>query len=319
MYPCIYDGELSDLLHQESDGLSEVLNHLSEWLGKAAINDLIDSEQGWEPIRRDNLFGCMVYDLPELRKIVDEQEGTEVFSCNYHTVAIRERDEYFVYSIAHNNPQGFSPGLVGNIIQNQKARDGDLLLLFVIFAWSDKEHTADRYLPEGIRTFQDLMERAEEYGCAESLQSRLAEMKWAIKTAANLYATNLYGARFHLFVILCARRPYPLIREGSSLELTPYFVDCRLIATASPIWGSAVEIAEDSPVRPLEHRHALTTSLLRQMSGANPNAASGSVVFVGCGSIGSKIAMHLARAGQGPFHLIRNVAQPSAWWSSISH
>ena len=63
MLPCVYDGPLEDLLHQEGDGLSEILNQLSEWLGKASIGDLIDSKQGWEPIRRDNTFGWMVYDL----------------------------------------------------------------------------------------------------------------------------------------------------------------------------------------------------------------------------------------------------------------
>ena len=43
--PCVYDGPLEDLLHQEGDGLSEILNQLSDWLGKTAINDLINPKQ----------------------------------------------------------------------------------------------------------------------------------------------------------------------------------------------------------------------------------------------------------------------------------
>ena len=73
--PCVYDGPLDDLLHQEGDGLSEILNQLSEWLGKAAIDDLIDPRQGWEPIRRDDTFGWAVYDLSGFRDQAQDKEG----------------------------------------------------------------------------------------------------------------------------------------------------------------------------------------------------------------------------------------------------
>ena len=61
--PCIYEGSLNELLLRDADGLTDIINHLSEWLGKAAINDLIDFKQGWEPIRRDFNSGWIVYDL----------------------------------------------------------------------------------------------------------------------------------------------------------------------------------------------------------------------------------------------------------------
>ncbi len=89
--PCVYDGPLEDLLHQEGDGLSEILNQLSDWLGKAAIDDLIDSNQGWEPIRRDNTFGWMVYDLSGLRTLIQDKEGTLVFHCRYLKAQARRK------------------------------------------------------------------------------------------------------------------------------------------------------------------------------------------------------------------------------------
>jgi len=50
----------------------------------------------------------------------------------------------------------------------------------------------------------------------------------------------------------------------------------------------------------------LNKRLLRQMSGYDINIENGPVVMIGCGSVGSKIAMHLARSGCGPFYLIDN-------------
>ena len=47
------------------------------------------------------------------------------------------------------------------------------------------------------------------------------------------------------------------------------------------------------------------------MSGGKVVSNNGPIVHIGCGSVGSKIAMHLARSGHGPFYLIdRSVFSP---------
>ena len=42
--PCIYDGELAELLHRE--GLAGILNQTAVWLERAALSTLIDPNQG---------------------------------------------------------------------------------------------------------------------------------------------------------------------------------------------------------------------------------------------------------------------------------
>ncbi|MBA7714426.1 hypothetical protein ES703_123448 [subsurface metagenome] len=81
-------------------------------------------------------------------------------------------------------------------------------------------------------------------------------------------------------------------------------VDCRLEGKPSPLGEGTTQIADDSPVSPLGHRHAISGELFRRMSGAKEVSVPGSIVHLGCGSVGSKIAMHLARAGHGPFLLV---------------
>ncbi len=93
-------------------------------------------------------------------------------------------------------------------------------------------------------------------------------------------------------VVLCARRPYQLIGADSPIELCPYVFDIHL---------RQLFIAGDrTPVRPAGHRDRITPSLLRRMSGDVQTKESLSWTLIGCGSLGSKIAVHLARAGRAP-------------------
>lgn len=63
--PCIYEGDLSELL-QQSEWMNGILNQLVDWLEKAASNELLNYEQGWEPMRNDHCAGFMIYDLNEV-------------------------------------------------------------------------------------------------------------------------------------------------------------------------------------------------------------------------------------------------------------
>ena len=58
--PCIYEGDIRELLHQE--GFAGLLNQTALWLDRAASGDLIDREQGWEPMRRDSFGDYLVAD-----------------------------------------------------------------------------------------------------------------------------------------------------------------------------------------------------------------------------------------------------------------
>lgn len=308
--PCVFDGNIDDLLHQKGDGLSEMLNYLSDWLGKAAINDLIDPKQGWEPIRRDENYGWVVYDLSGLRNLVQDKKNAFIFPVRFWKVRCRQEDSYFVYGINYKNPKPMTSWLVQNSFYADKSTIGTVYGSLAIFVKPNKmekhsEKVVDQYLPENIQNLEQLFERAEDYGCHAPLQSAFIDFCWAFKKA------SLNLTQFPLFVILCARRPCPLIDDDSPLELIPYLINCNIDETQLPIPEIAVKIRNDSPVLPLGHRHALSGRLLRKMSGGKEVLHSGHTVFIGCGSIGSKIAMHLARAGQGPFCLIdREIFSP---------
>ena len=300
--PCVYDGALDDLLHQEGDGLSEILNQLSEWLAKAAINDLIDPRQGWEPIRRDDTFGWLVYDLSGFRNLVQDKKGAFAFQCRFLEIRDRKEQLYFVGGIEHNKPRDISPWLIDNSFFMKEGPLGSLYGSLMIFCWSDSEEIVERYLPESIHNLRELYNRANEYGCLTPLRNAFISLGWAIKSA------SVDMPIFPIFFILCARRPCVLIGDDSSLELIPYMVECHVEDTKLPFSEAAIRVSEDSPILPLGHRHALNSKLLRNMSGGADKMKNGPIVHIGCGSVGSKIAIHLARSGHGPFKLVDRAA-----------
>ncbi|MCF8095246.1 MAG: ThiF family adenylyltransferase [Desulfobacteraceae bacterium] len=298
--PCVYDGPIDELLHQTGDGLSEILNRLVDWLGKAAINDLIEDSQGWEPIRRDETFGWVVYELSGLRKCVLDKSGALAFRCDIRELKNYDSLSYFVGGIDCQQPQSISPFVIDNTFTKRNSEwpaYGSLML----FVWPDKEQIADQYIPENVHNLLGLYDKARAFGCEKKLKSIFVELGISLKRS------YLKRSVFYIPVILCARRPCKLINDDESLELIPYMAVCH--AEERFQYGeTAIKFREDSTVLPLGHRHAVTGKLLGQMSGGMDASGKGTIVHIGCGSVGSKIAMHLARAGHGPFQLIDNSA-----------
>jgi len=301
--PCIYEGSLNELLLRDADGLTDIINHLSEWLGKAAINDLIDFRQGWEPIRRDLNSGWIVYDLSEMRNLITDNSGYAIFSGRFIQSQSDQKDLQIVYGIINQSkPLKLSAGSM-NQLQKYGGKNGvtgfDSIVFFI---WSDKDAVANHYAPDTVTNFQQFIEKAEQYGCRTSLQNALNELFWALDRA------GWQNVQFPIFITLCARRPEHLIGSDSNLELISYEINCKLEKSLSQIAadGKTLTINPLSLVVALGHRHMLNKRLLRQMSGYDLNIENGPVVMIGCGSVGSKIAMHLARSGCGPFYLIDN-------------
>ncbi len=79
--PCIYDGELAELLH--SEGMAGILNQTAVWLERAALGILIDPDQGWEPVRRDSFHHVVVADADFLRGLVDRRGGHRFLEMQY--------------------------------------------------------------------------------------------------------------------------------------------------------------------------------------------------------------------------------------------
>ena len=286
--PCIYEGDIRELLHQE--GFAGLLNQTALWLDRAAAGDLIDPEQGWEPVRRDSYGNYMVGDAEFLRSLVSKRRGYRFCGLTY--VKLQGNQVYGRISDARVDV-GHSTARKLFSEVHDGVRNSLALVVWPPNGTSRPDVICDSYRPETVDSLGDLMCRAVEYSCAQGLESGLMQLR--------LYLSrHPWSGSFSLAVILLARRPFHLIGSQSPIELCPYVID--VVAPDHFAAGDA------TPVRPAAHLDPLSRPLLVQMSGADSTANSRRVrwTLIGAGSLGSKIALHLARAGQGPEVVVDN-------------
>ena len=291
--PCIYDGELAELLH--SEGMAGILNQTAVWLDRAANDALIDPMQGWEPVRRDALDDYLVADADSLRKLVNRDGGHKFFGLEYLKLAGNRRrmvhgqmtstmryvNRREVSKIFEERPVGKDP-YVGY---------GRSLALVV---WPGKYSSGalrvcDVYLPETVENVDALHQRAELYGCGAELK---AGLNWLERCLAKCQSEGPSP----LAVVLLTRRPVNLIGSSSPIELCPYITEI-----------SAPFLFADSgatTVRPAGHRQAVSRALLSQMAGVTDVSGPPAWTLIGAGSLGSKLATHLARAGRAPTTIV---------------
>ena len=288
--PCLYEGSLTELLHQE--GLVSILNQTAIWLERAAMDDLLDPEQGWEPVRRDSFGDHLIGDADVLRGLETRNGGHRFLGLNYLKIAAAGRPR-FVHGQISDEIVKPHPKRVPDIVRENwlhgesDVRIGTSLALVV---WPGKYPSGKpiinaTYLPETVSNVLELQERAEMYGCGRELAEGLRFLKWC-------FAPHSDSGTFSLAMVLLARRPFHIIGSQSRIELCPYVAEvCR-----PDLFADGAE----TPVRPAAHHHAISRPLLVQMSGGEPTSDRPCWTLVGAGSLGSKLALHLARAGNGP-------------------
>lgn len=294
--PCLVEGNQDEYFLQfglVEYGIFHLVEQLAIWLRKAAISDLISSEQGWEPMLRRDFRDILEIDADAARNAVTKNGGWVVWQGRFFrrgkpVACLNDATETWISSKSVQTPL------------TQKADDktftsrwGDLAASLgntvVGVVWPDKNpdgtpRTSATYLPESVTTLRDLRTRAAELGCGRGLETFLANVERSF-TGMSLLAPIPIG------IVLCVRRPIHLIDSASDIELLPYVVEIRANQTRTSLFA----LGDDEPVAPAMHYQSLTGPLLQGLSGAPARAG---LAMLGCGSVGSKLAMHAVRGGQ---------------------
>ncbi len=298
--PCYLDGDPRELLHRQ--GIGAIVNQLVYWLERAAKDELIDREQGWEPIRRDSIDDYAVVEHSSLRQLVQKHAAFRFLPVEYVKFippvdAQRPDKGYFFYGSVLPEPVPVNRKSLGDLRVSQVSSKGfQFGESIAIFTTPGKLPSGDpfvcnQYLPETVTNLSMLVQQAQKYGCGKELQDALSHLQR--QTSGVLTVTQ----SIPILVILCARRPTHLIGSSSNLEIIPY-----LIETPTPMF---TDDHASIPAHPVALRHAISPQLLRDVSGIDaPDDRI--LVQLGCGSLGSKIALHMARAGLAPSIVVDN-------------
>lgn len=289
--PCLFDGDPNEAMNER--GFVEFVNQVPHWLSNAAHDTLIDPKQGWEPVRRDSMADAAIADPTALRRLVGAKGGYAFFKLDYGAVKTASGDEQYLCAFSRDQLSltHESIGLLQIEARVPGYTFGQGLGLLV---WpgpdaNGKPVVADKYLPETVTDLESLKERAELYGCSADLQKGVSE----IITALSGWTSPV---PLPIAIVLVARRPFPLDRSDSDLELCPYL----LLVKPPVLFPNGAKQA----VRPMALRDAISRKLMRRMSGLPDGEAKRDWTLLGAGSLGSKIGVHAARSGLAPTRVV---------------
>jgi hypothetical protein len=279
--PCLVLGSPREVI--QARGFLGLIEQLVLWLERAAELDLNDPKHGWEPVRRDSITDVVVLDEAKARALVDPTGGMAFAFASY--IQYPKSGSYRAYV-------GTGPVTMGPAFASLLKRDHDETTPggagAGIFVWAGSNEggpiTAGFYLPETVENLADLKDRASLYGCADQLDQALNALGDAI-------AAQPPAEKVPIVVLLLARRPYNLVGSDSPIEICPYLIEA---SAASDLLDPA------TPVRLAGQRAAITPELLRRASRDDTTSPTLPWTLIGAGSVGSKIALHGARAGRAP-------------------
>lgn len=282
--PCIQDGKMTEFMQHE--GIAGILNQTVQWLDNAAEGRLIDPAQGWEPTRRDDVIDTFVADAAALRSTVTRDGGSRFSRLEYF-----RREEGWLHGQVGADRFALSKASIKDAVKERPSgevyRFGRSLALIV---WPGKEPSGkpiicDRYMPDTVNALRDLKLKSREFGCLKELNIGFKRLAHCAKDLAS-------NGPFPLAVILCARRPCKLIGSDNTIELCFYTLDFYA--------ANALPDGDETPVRPAAHRDEITPALLATLSGLPSESDPTPWALIGSGSLGSKICLHMGRAGRGP-------------------
>ena len=267
--PCVYAGSLAELLQQPKwfDG---ILDQIADWLERAAADDLMDLSQGWEPMRSDEKCGAIVLDIADAQQFFSPNEATALQYAKFKPCG---NGLYFIRLLEPCQDPLPSKRL--------KKREISLVLI----ACPAPTVISKEYTPNKIRNYGDLSEFARTNGLGQACK-KLDEL------VQHLVPLN----KPCCVLILGLRRPAPLIGTTHNIEFLSFLITIRAIKKSK-------KLHRKSSVSLLANLSTSSPQLLSRFSGVS---VSGNIKFVqlGCGSLGSKICLHLARNGNERFAMV---------------
>jgi molybdopterin/thiamine biosynthesis adenylyltransferase len=283
--PCVSETPLNDLIHGK--GLNSVLDATRQWLENAAASELINPSQGWERMRRDKTFGMV---LTNVEYLIDRVETNrfvfEYFKFFYFLGGINN-DILFGAVRAETLGSGNSAFNHNDVLVD---RSTQMRITPCILIKSDPAIVIDAYSADTIKSLADLRRFAKSISLDIALEQRLKHVYDLVnpKTAHAYQKTPVE----EFLIIFAVKRPFHLIGSSSNYELIPFRVDIR-----------AKKFDQETRVRPTFLMTTCNSELLKSVSGRQDNKNI-KVSMIGCGSLGSKITLNLAKTGMYEFELV---------------
>lgn len=289
IHPCLVHGSLREALHTE--GMERLLLQLFEWLERAASGELIDEDFGWEPTRRTDVSDLLYLDVDATANNAPPLGGFNLVQLN-----VIQADTASCAWVARpfpkkrlDNTDAIKFAKTNVAFQDGTSKSiGTIAGVFWPYADADGQIATDStFKPDSVSTLSDLVARASE------CQLDVTVRRFFENVASAFFLDAPRSISQPIYAILAVRRPFHILGYETEFELIAYRIDWP-IRQLSPVEVDAL------PVRPVAILSVISKELLRKTSGLTVQNAGFKTAILGCGSLGSKIALHLSRAGYLP-------------------
>lgn len=213
---------------------------------------------------------------------VDDNNGIVVydreFFINKHVIK-----KEFTSNVFYSETNNFLMARVTETEKEIDKFDNSIMLTFYSGVVSSE------YMPNNIKKFIDLEDFAQ--------KNNITNFKGSVNK--NFLELKKQNVKL-LFIAFFIKRPYTIIGSNSDIEILNFTLELKQ-------HGKTNEVYPNANVNILSGLNFSDTKLLQQFSGAkNTIKETQTITQIGCGSLGSKIAMHLARNGNDNFILVDN-------------
>lgn len=252
--------------------LSELLQQ-SEWMN-GVLNQLAE----WLEKAASNALLDYSQGWEPMRN--DRPSG--VFSYDMHEVSKRlERAHWTELSTQYENINGMI--IAGSMCASRKKKN-----CLALFGIRPDRLPASNYVPNSISNLSELYVYARTVGILD-IKERCEQADVENREDDNL------------IVVLAVPRPCNVIGSDGDIEFLNFMIH------KSKRKKGKKRVVPDSDVTMLSHIAPNTPELLKRLSGSKHSLLDVKpIALVGCGSVGSKVGLHLSRNGVGPFLCIDN-------------
>lgn len=285
---CLVRGNINEWYAEKN--LKDLVIRARNWLRDAAIGELTENGNQFDPLRLEGYRGTIIYQYNELADVVHNDksfyEGSN-FSLALFEKTSKEEDfpSFKIIKLIslENSNESIKEYLasIKTLIENKTFNVKQYHFGYII--WSRDATTFKQYCIDLPRSWSALASFFEEFKIDKTdLEAYLAEQDF-----------NFFP---EIPLIVAVKRPKPVIGFSSDLEFINFYVELTNEDKADK------KIITDIPVHFQSHNEPLSTGKAKEVSGSNLNL-SGTIV-VGCGALGSKLVMHFARNGTTDFLLL---------------
>nr|WP_315155651.1 ThiF family adenylyltransferase [uncultured Flavobacterium sp.] len=269
--------------------IEDLVIRICNWLRDAATGELTENGRQFEPLRLEGYSGTIIYDYNTILNVIINK--TAVQFGEKFAIALFERTDtagQYTYKFVKLITEKNALQTINEVDEERKKGTEDFTrkkYYYSYILWNEENNINKDYqvnIPSSLEEFKLF---------CDFYNIKYEELLKFIASYSNINEFVYFP------VIVAIRRPTQLIGYSSNIE----FINLRFKINSDDVIDE--KIVNNISIDMLSHNQPLTLELANRISGGNIDFNDRIAVF-GCGAIGSKIVMHLARCGQTNLTLI---------------